>query len=52
MKQKLKKKFDDEMWAETFDIRRDDLGKNMTTTALKSNWPLLFTKQGVIVINL
>ena len=49
MKEKLKKKFDSIYWAQTYEIRRADIIR-LPTISIKSQWPLLFTEEGVIVI--
>ena len=48
MKHILKTKFDEYMWAETYDLRRQDVAENLKLSSLKSIWPFLFSKQGVI----
>ena len=50
MKELLKKSFNEIYWANTFDIRHSDISKGMVAVSLKSNWPFLFTEQGVINI--
>ena len=48
MKVLLQKSFDEMYWAQTYEIRHFDIAKKMQTVSMKANWPLLFTKKGVI----
>ena len=47
MKEKLKTKYDALYWAQTHEARMDDLSK-LSSISMKSNWPMLFTQEGVL----
>ena len=47
MKEKLKNQFDEMYWAQTSDLRRADLAKNLPRVSLRAQWPKLFSMQGV-----
>lgn len=47
MKVMLKQKFDAIYWAETFEMRQLDISKKLPTISLRSQWPFLYSEQGV-----
>lgn len=50
MKELLKSKFNEVFWSETFSMRQEDLKKTVPAVVIQSQWPGLFTVEGVILI--
>lgn len=48
MKEKLKKKFSEEYWVQTYELRAADLKNCLPAVTVHTNWPFLFKPNGVI----